>query len=121
MYTTSDQCLIPGTEFEELYSGTNITVYCEVKCYNGTPYSMDPKYDVHAYSYTPNPENVTGWSNSLYPIVVNGTTFYVYESNYPLSYEWITVKDTCQPSDPKSCAYLTDKHCCGYWRIDGWY
>lgn len=66
-------------------------------------------------------EYVSGWSNVTQPVNVNGTTFYVYQSGFPVSYDWIYIKDTCRDGDPNTCAYMGDNYCCGRWTVDPWY
>lgn len=66
-------------------------------------------------------EYVSGWSNATQPVNVNGTTFMVYSSGFPVDYSWIYIKDTCKSTDPNTCAYMGDNYCCGTWTIDPWY
>lgn len=66
-------------------------------------------------------EYVSGYDNTTYPINVNGTTFYIYDSIFPVNYAWIYIRDTCTTADPKTCAYMGDNYCCGTWTIDSWY
>ena len=66
-------------------------------------------------------EYVSGYSNVTSLIYVNGTEFWIYSSDFPTSYNWIYIKDTCSPTDPRTCAYMGDNFCCGTWTIDYWY
>ena len=66
-------------------------------------------------------EFVEGFDNTTYPVVVNGTTFNIYDSVFPVSYEWIRVSDKCSYNDPTTCAYKGENYCCGTWRINDWY
>lgn len=66
-------------------------------------------------------EFVSGFDNTTFPVLVNGTEFFIYSSNFPVDYNWIYIKDTCSPSDPSTCAYMGDNYCCGQWNIDSWY
>jgi hypothetical protein len=66
-------------------------------------------------------EYVSGYSNATTPVYVNGTDFWIYSSGFPVDYNWIYIRDTCSPTDPKTCGYMGDNYCCGRWNIDSWY
>lgn len=74
-------------------------------------------------------EYVSGYNNATTIINVNGTNFWIYSSNFPLSDNWIPVRDYCTPvastttgrGNATSCSSLGTNYCCGKWHIDPWY
>lgn len=70
---------------------------------------------------------VSGYSNVTTPIVVNGTSFWIYSSNFPTQDSWIPVRNFCNPvtgdarGNASTCSYLGNNYCCGTWNVDPWY
>ena len=71
--------------------------------------------------------SVSGYNNATTTININGTTFSIYSSNFPVDYSWIPVQNFCNPvtgdsrGNASTCSYLGTNYCCGTWNVDPWY